>query len=136
GSFLAMQKCADGEPHDNAQLRLQDIPQAQLAQLGRIFGPLAQAELPLALPLYGNGPQCNRRGLTDLGEYMVQQMAERNMIVDVDHFSAKARSQALDVLEDMDYSGVISSHTWADDDALPRVYSLGGFVGRMAGSST
>src|SRR5699024_7988325 len=66
----------------------------------------------------------------------VQQMAERNMIVDVDHFSAKARSQALDVLEDMDYSGVISSHTWADDDALPRVYSLGGFVGRMAGSST
>lgn len=136
GSFLGMRKCKDGEAHDNAQLRLEDIPQKQMAQLGQIFGPLAEAELPIALPLYTNGPQCNRRGLTDLGEYMVRQMAERDMIVDVDHFSAKARSEALDVLEDMNYSGVISSHTWADEQALPRVYKLGGFVGRMANSST
>lgn len=135
GSFLAMRKCQDGEAHDNAQLRFADIPQKQMAQIGELFGPLVEAELPTALPLYTNGPQCNRRGLTDLGEYMVRQMAERNMIVDVDHFSAKARSEALDVLEDMNYSGVISSHTWADEQALPRVYQLGGFVGRMANSS-
>lgn len=135
GSFLGMQQCENDQGPDNAQLRLADIPQDQLAEVGQVFGPLAQAGLPVALPLYPDGEQCNRRGLTDLGEYMVTQMAERNMIVDVDHFSAKARSEALDVLEDLDYSGVISSHTWADDHALPRVYKLGGFIGRMAGDS-
>src|SRR5699024_9955364 len=29
GSFLAMRKCKDGEAHDNAQLRLDDIPRSK-----------------------------------------------------------------------------------------------------------
>ena len=48
------------------------------------------------------------------------------MIFDPDHMSVEARKASLDLLEELDYSGVISSHSWSTPDAYPRIYELGG----------
>lgn len=137
GSFFRMKTCPDGLGPDNAQLSANDIPQEQLSDLvGAVGGAISGLPLPVALMLaYPKGDQCNDRGLTELGDHMIRKMVERNIIVDVDHFNAQSRSDALDILEDLGYSGVISSHSWGDDYAYPRVYRLGGFISPYAGDS-
>jgi hypothetical protein len=55
-------------------------------------------------------------------------MVERGVIFDPDHMSARARHDALDVVEAAGYSGVVSSQSWADDLVHRRVISLGGVV--------
>jgi microsomal dipeptidase-like Zn-dependent dipeptidase len=94
-----------------------------------LAGPL-QALLPpgVTLPVYPSGPHCNVNGLTDLGAYTIQGMMARGMVVDVDHMSVKATDQALDLLADNDYPGVVSGHSWLDPSFYPRVYSLGGMA--------
>ena len=67
---------------------------------------------------------------------MLEGMVERNIIYDVDHMSVKSASEALDELEELKYSGVISSHSWTDPNAESRVYALGGMVNPYAGGST
>ena len=58
------------------------------------------------------------------------------MIFDPDHMSVKGRRAAMNLIEKMDYPGVISSHSWATPDAYPRVYKAGGFITPYAGDST
>jgi len=84
--------------------------------------------LPAVLPIYAKAPHCNKRGLTELGEFTLQEMIKRHMIVEVDHMSAKAANRALAILEEADYPGVISSHTWTDPGYFDRIYALGGFI--------
>jgi microsomal dipeptidase-like Zn-dependent dipeptidase len=86
-------------------------------------------------PLYGPGPHCNTRGLTELGRYLIQRMIDKRMIFDPDHMSVLARKQALDLLEANRYPGVVSSHSWSTPDAYPRIYKLGGFIAPYAGAS-
>ncbi|WP_050760895.1 hypothetical protein [Aeromicrobium marinum] len=138
GTFLDMRACADGAPADNAQLNPDALPEPSLAKLvGELFGVVGEVNpLPVALPLYGPAPHCNSRGLTDMGRFMLAEMVERNIIYDVDHMSAKGRSEALDEFEQLGYSGVISSHSWSDPEAIPRIFSLGGMVNSYAGDST
>jgi hypothetical protein len=88
------------------------------------------------LPVYGAGPHCNTRGLTELGRYLIQRMIDKKMIFDPDHMSVLARKQALDLLEANRYPGVVSSHSWSTPDAYPRIYRLGGFIAPYAGDST
>jgi microsomal dipeptidase-like Zn-dependent dipeptidase len=83
------------------------------------------------LPVYPKGPVCNPRGLTDLGRHFLDGMMDRGMMVDPDHMSVKARAQALDYIDARRYSGVISSHSWADDPSYRRIYGMGGFVAAM-----
>jgi hypothetical protein len=87
------------------------------------------------LPVYGAGPHCNTRGLTDLGRYLIQRMIDKKMVFDPDHMSVLARKQALDLLEANRYPGVVSSHSWSTPDAYPRIYKLGGFIAPYAGGS-
>lgn len=94
--------------------------------------PIGNAPVPEGLPdvdppTYPSGAQCNKRGLTSLGEYALRAMMARNMMVELDHMSVKAAGRALDVLEAEDYPGVLSSHSWMDDTWTERVYRLGGF---------
>ena len=58
------------------------------------------------------------------------------MIFDPDHMSVKARSSALDTIDELGYHGVVSSHSWATPDAYPRIYQEGGFITPYAGDST
>ncbi|WP_372443623.1 galactose-binding domain-containing protein [Streptomyces adelaidensis] len=97
----------------------------------------AEEDLPAGteVPEYDEDAQCNVRGLTDLGEYAVQGMMQRKMMLEIDHMSVKATGQVLDIFEAASYPGVLSSHSWMDLNWTERVYSLGGFVAQyMHGS--
>ncbi len=139
GTFLDMDPCPAGLGPDNAQLNPSEIPQDDVARLlGGLFGTIASLDLlGVALPLYSEDPnQCNSRGITDTGRVMLAEMVEREIIYDVDHMSAKGRSEALTEFERIGYSGVISSHSWSDPFAIPRIFALGGMVNSYAGEST
>ncbi len=139
-TFWQMEKCPDGyEPgaEDREQYSSPEDP-GFFEQRDGFFGALAQVSgltIP-ALPVYGPAPHCNERGLTDLGKHLITRMSERGMIFDPDHMSVEARKSSLDLLEELDYPGVISSHSWSTPDAYPRIYELGGVVMPYAGDST
>ncbi|WP_162602400.1 hypothetical protein [Nocardioides daejeonensis] len=139
GSFWAMKHCepSDGESADKTQLAFPDIAGSQQDAL---FGAVADIafglKLPIALPIYGRPMHCNRRGLTDLGEYVLELLRDKHSLIDPDHMSVKARQSTLDLMDEWKYSGVVSSHSWSTPDAYPRIYKLGGFIAPMAGDST
>ena len=81
---------------------------------------------------YPRGQQCNVRGLTSLGAYAVNGLIDRNMAIDIDHFSAKSAEAVLDIISRRHYPGVISSHTWTDPRNYGRILSAGGIVGLFA----
>lgn len=137
GSFWDMRHCEppDGESADRTQL---SQPEISADQQDALFGAIAQlfgaTNLP-AVPLYDRPAHCNARGLTDLGHHVVNRLADKKILIDPDHMSVKARNVLLDILEERDYPGVLSSHSWATPDAYPRIYEMGGFVAPYAGDS-
>ncbi|SDD79329.1 membrane dipeptidase [Rhodococcus tukisamuensis] len=127
GNFLSTGKFWEAEPCTGAA---KDNP---LLSLGE--GPAeAVAALPpgVTTPIYPEGPVCNTRGLTPLGEHMIRGMMSRGMIVDIDHMGVKTADATMKILEDAKYSGVVSSHSWSDTSMYPRIYALGGFVALYA----
>lgn len=133
GSFWDFVTCdaEDTGVHDNDQEILPGT-----AEHTALFGGILELFSPVALPIYPEPHHCNTKGLTALGAHTIEAMVERCMVVDVDHMSVAARQQALDLLEDAAYPGVISSHSWATPDAYPRIYELGGMTTPYAGGST
>ena len=133
-----MRHCEPEHPdaHDKNQLAAPDI---SAGQQDALFGAVAElfgaVNLP-ALPLYGTPDHCNARGLTTLGEHTIAGLAKRHMLFDPDHMSVKARNAALDQVEEMEYPGILSSHSWSTEDAYPRIYELGGYIAPYAGDST
>ncbi|MFE9680210.1 discoidin domain-containing protein [Streptomyces sp. NPDC006285] len=122
GTFWQTEKCT-GPQHDNP--------------IGGASAPNAEKELPAGVdvPEYDEDAQCNKRGLTDLGEHAVRGLMERGMMLEIDHMSVKATGRALDLFEAESYPGVISSHSWMDLNWTERVYRLGGFIAQyMHGS--
>jgi hypothetical protein len=91
---------------------------------------------PGTAPVYGDPPHCNQLGLSDLGEYVVRQMIKRGMVIDPDHLSQAARDEVLSLIEAAKYHGVVSSHSWSNDQDYPRIYARGGVVTPYAGTST
>ncbi len=132
GQYWDMQTC-QGLPegaNDKTQYTAPDPARDALVQ--SVYGPLAPAG---AAPVYPAPPHCNTRGLSSLGEYLIDRMMAKGMIIDPDHMSVLARRATLDLLEARRYSGVVSSHSWSSSDAYPRIYKLGGFVTPIASSS-
>jgi hypothetical protein len=54
------------------------------------------------------------------------------MIIETDHFSVKARQEALTILERRRYPGLITSHSWGDGSSQARLQGLGGVVAPYA----
>ncbi|WP_151476314.1 galactose-binding domain-containing protein [Streptomyces albicerus] len=122
GTFWQTEKCT-GPQHDNP--------------IGGASAPGAEEELPagVEVPSYNADAQCNKRGLTELGEYAVRGMMQRKMMLEIDHMSVKATGRVLDIFESESYPGVLSSHSWMDLNWTERVYKLGGFIAQyMHGS--
>ncbi len=78
---------------------------------------------------------CNKYGLTELGVYLINRLIDRKMLIELDHLSAKAAGEVMDIVEARGYSGVISSHSWmnpAKDGGLhentKRLIRIGGFA--------
>jgi hypothetical protein len=141
GQYWQMETCteADGHAHDKTQRNFHDESGAPDEFSGRdglaggIFGIFGTSGVA---PIYPEGPHCNVRGLTPLGEKVIRDMAARGMIFDPDHMSARAQTQALNLVESLGYSGVISSHSWSNDTIYPRILKLGGMVTPYAGGSS
>ncbi|HET7684331.1 MAG TPA: hypothetical protein VFK34_11760 [Marmoricola sp.] len=140
GSPWRMKTCvpndypADNGIHDKDQDNSAPIPD-QDALFGAVLQAIPGLMLP-AVPLYGPKHHCNAFGLTDLGEYTIRGMVKRHMIFDPDHMSLKARKSSLDLIDELGYSGVVSSHSWSTPDAYPRIYDEKGFITPYAGDST
>jgi uncharacterized repeat protein (TIGR01451 family) len=54
---------------------------------------------------------CNSRGLTDLGEFLVREMMARGMIIDIDHMSALTANGVLSIAEESGYPAIVSGHS-------------------------
>jgi hypothetical protein len=146
GSHWRMKTCTTAENGGDPDVRDKNQPLAAPAppeefdseQQDALFAAVAKVSsaLPLApAPAYPPHPHCNKYGLSDLGDHVIRQMAERNMLFDPDHMSVKARQAALDLVESLDYPGILSSHSWSTPDAYPRILRLGGFIAPYAGDS-
>jgi len=122
--YWAMETCTgDEHAHDQSQSTVPGIERDPLA--GAIVREFLGAGVA---PLYAPGPHCNNRGLTALGTHLLHKTAEKQMIFDPDHMSAKARRQALTVMEEIKHPGIISSHSWSTEDAFARILKLGGLI--------
>jgi microsomal dipeptidase-like Zn-dependent dipeptidase len=139
GSPWHMDTCNPNDPevHDKDQDNSAPIP-SQDALFGAILKtlPSAVAGAIPAVPVYPAKHHCNNLGLSDLGVDTIKGLAQRHMIFDPDHMSVKARKQALDLVDQLGYTGVVSSHSWSTPDAYPRIYGEKGFITPYAGDST
>ncbi|HET7482387.1 MAG TPA: hypothetical protein VFK89_05940, partial [Actinomycetota bacterium] len=140
GHYWHMDTCQDpdGDAHDKTQMNLHDdggTPDEFTGRDALAGAIMAAVGTSGAAPVYPEGPHCNTMGLSDLGKDMITGMVRRGMLVDPDHMSALAQTQALDLLTDIGYSGVVSSHGWSNDTIYPRIYQLGGVVTPYAGYS-
>lgn len=73
---------------------------------------------------------CNRIGLHPLGRHLINGLIERGMIIEIDHMSYYTSLDALAILEQRQYSGVVSSHGWIDNTPAlrERIFRLGGQI--------
>ena len=124
GEFWDVDTCK-GKEADREQIS--SLPAASAQLLGMLPGGAAQ------IPAYPPAPHCNQRGLTGLGDHLIRGMAKRKMIFDPDHLSVRARRKALDLVDRLDYSGLVSSHSWSEPSSYQRIMELGGVVTPMAG---
>lgn len=135
-SYWDMRHCEPEHPdaHDKNQYA---APEIDAQQQDALFGAIGQVFGPMKIgPVYPPPDHCNERGLTDLGAHLVNRLAQKGVLIDPDHMSVRARNSLLDQVEEMQYSGVLSSHSWSTEDAYPRIYELGGYVAPYAGDST
>ncbi len=142
GRWWEVEPCPEGD-HDRTPASLAGAAPSTLTALSgddpnqSAFRPeLAEAAAAEEeLPSYPPGPICNVRGLTELGEYLVNRMIDMGMIIETDHLSVKTRARVLDILEARGYSGAVSSHSWGGPNSRVRLQNLGGFVSPYANTT-
>ncbi len=73
---------------------------------------------------------CNSMPLHPAGAYLVNRLIDKGMILDIDHMGHTTQMETLDILEQRQYSGVVSSHSWTEDnpDIRARIFRLGGQI--------
>ena len=123
GSFMTMQPC----PAEDQDAEQMSVPATgSLAQL--LNGPGASLLGGNPAPVYGTGPQCNVRGITSLGDYVVEQMIKQHFIVQLDHMDSKTATAALAIAQAHHYAGVVSAHCCSSPQLFKGIYDLGGYV--------
>ncbi len=82
--------------------------------------------LPFADILIGGGrlegDWCQNHGLTPLGEFLIQELMRRGMIIEIDHLPRRGYVRAFEMLEAQDYPAAATHGTNFDGN----VYALGG----------
>jgi hypothetical protein len=106
-------------------------PTSGLLQFLATLFPAAKSLAGGPVPTYPTTPQCNARGLTPLGVYLIQRMMADHMLIEVDHLSEVARDQVLAMSTQAHYP-LISSHNGTGGEWTPaeltQLYTLGGFA--------
>lgn len=89
----------------------------------------------LALPTYPtDARQCNKRGITELGRYVLDKLMDKGMLLDIDHLSLKMKSQVIDIAKERDYP-LISTHGGQggiSNQQAREVFKLGGLIYPMS----
>jgi hypothetical protein len=123
GSFWTTQPC----PARDEDAEQTSVPAGgPLANL--LNGPFAKALGGNPVPVYGPGAQCNVRGLTSLGAFLIHRMIKQHLIIQLDHMDSKTATAALSIAESKRYAGVVSAHCCSSPQLFKRIYALGGFV--------
>jgi len=140
GDFWMLGECPAGASGWTNIRNMQEFLDEDIPSFGSVFDDLLQALLIDKLepiPDYGDYggsiPGCNVRHLQPIGEHLVNGLVDRGMIVQVDHLSYYTLIEMLDVLEERQYAGVISDHSWIENklEIRDRIYTLGGLVVNM-----
>lgn len=80
-----------------------------LSFAGFVDDPLASllGGVPNLIDILGEpaleGDYCQRTGLTDLGEFLIDEMMQRGMVIEVDHMPRLSRKRAFEILVESDY---------------------------------
>ena len=92
--------------------------------------------LPEYTEFEGGKHLCNKRGLQDIGAYLINRIIDKGMILEIDHMSYFTQKQTLDILQQRQYSGFISSHDWFEnnEEIRSQILSLGGLISPMKGN--
>ncbi|KPQ29166.1 MAG: Zn-dependent dipeptidase [Marinobacter excellens HL-55] len=105
----------------------------QLDYLGDRF-PQSPEEMAALDPRQGTEHLCNRRGLTDLGDFLIQELVRRKMMIETDHISRKAAARILDITEKLGYPVINSHGGWGGTEALRnRIAAQGGITASFGG---
>jgi microsomal dipeptidase-like Zn-dependent dipeptidase len=115
-------------PHPSQGEEVNTLGELEMSVLEQFFP--ATAGLP-PMPEYPPGKQCNTKGLTPLGAYLVRRLIANHMLIEVDHLSEFARERVLRIAAGQDYP-LISSHngtggSWTRGE-LHRLYRSGGLA--------
>ncbi len=84
-----------------------------------------------AVPTYGEGPHCNQLGLTVLGEFLVEEIMRRGMLIEFDHLSYNTKERLLSLAERHRYpliAGHLGTGGVTTDQQLSRLYAIGGLA--------
>jgi len=121
-------------------IKTSDFYQPEVSKNKRVFYKQPKANLPEDAQGHGN-----IEGLTKTGEWLVRELIERHMIIELDHMSDNSLNDVLDIVWEEKYPGIICSHTrildmfspednaWEQVD-IPRmikIYQLGGMMSPM-----
>jgi microsomal dipeptidase-like Zn-dependent dipeptidase len=126
GTFWNVRTCDGPARHDKTQTQI--LP--QLANIASMLNmPLSKLIGGAVIPIYPPAPNCNTRGLSSSGEYLIDRMMDQGFIIETDHMSADMAQQVLATVDRRQYPGVISSHSWDSGDTdLQTIYRNGGMV--------
>ncbi len=99
GSFWETYDCPDGGEGDSYFYNAGAYMTTALPGTGN--DPLTQTVLSLSngvLPVYPpDRRQCNARGMTELGQYVVQKLMEKKFIIDIDHAELSIKQNMIDM---------------------------------------
>lgn len=103
----------------------------QLDFLGQAF-PEAPEEFAQFDPRESPKNNCNVRGLTPLGEFLITELTRRGMMIELDHISNKAAAKILEMTRDYGGFGkhypTVNSHGgWSSEPTRQRIAWQGGF---------
>ena len=136
-SYWDMRHCEPEHPdaHDKNQYAAPEIDARAAGRALRRDRPGVRADedragLPAAGPLQRARPDQTWARTWSTG------WPRSGMLIDPDHMSVSARNSLLDQVEELGYSGIMSSHSWSTEDAYPRIYEMGGYIAPYAGDST
>jgi hypothetical protein len=124
GKYFQAGKCPHRGQGEEVH-RLSDVERTILED----FFPRTEGLPPM--PEYPPGPQCNTKGLTKLGAYLVRRLMAEHMLIEVDHLSERARDEVLQITGRRGYP-VVSGHTgtggaWVPSE-LRALYRAGGIA--------
>ncbi|AZT82345.1 hypothetical protein EHN06_01630 [Marinobacter sp. NP-4(2019)] len=126
-----------GEPDQNADLQpfgLFDQLLYQMDYLGERF-PETPEEMAALDPRRGTDQLCNRRGLSDLGDFLIKELVRRKMMIETDHISRKAAARILEITRPLDYPVINSHGGWGGTEALrDRIAAQGGITASFGGT--